>query len=465
MKKSAVFFLMLFAGIVLSGYSHKPRSDLAEYKRLPLSRRVDRLAQAGKDFYLRRKYEHALSIFSTILALDEDNLEAKMWINKVKNRLNREQNEKRKQNLYKKYGRLYPEEMIYHNWNWGPTVGHFEVKYSEPKPYNPPKREFHPTASDEEIKEQKQKAEKSGKAEDYFELAMRYWSRKMQTKALTAYFKAKEIDPQILARDDELLLASAIEDSREKISDGQAGGKEYFTSGQLGMIQGDRKMAVKHLLNASVLDPNLKSEVSGLIASFIVSPAAKEISVPPELFSYRQAYVYNNDQDMLYLQLTGLPRENNLIFPVDVAFDLAAVEKIEIKSDDAVFVYALPGIDGSARLWFAVPPKNKFAEYKIRAIIYLNREKKKWLDLSNYSMLEGQPDNWAYIIGSEFNFGEHVPQGEYEKNFDGIQVTGYHLALTDGKGPQISFSNFTEPLPGDANIWELMTANSDVFDL
>jgi tetratricopeptide (TPR) repeat protein len=465
MKKSVIFFLMLFTGILLTGYSPKPRSDLAEYKRLPLNRRIDRLAKAGKDFYLRRKYEQALSIFSTILALDEDNLEAKMWINKVKNRLNREQNEQKKQNLYKKYGRLYPEELIYNNWHWGPSVGHFEVRYSKPRPYNPPEREFHPTASDQEIKEQLQKAEKSGKAEDYFELSMRYWSRKMQDKALKAYFKAKEIDPQILAKDDELLLANAIEDSREKISDGQAGAQEYFTSGQLGMIQGDRKTAIEHLVNASVLNPELKNKVAGLIASCIVSPAAREISVPPELFSYRQAYVYNNDNDMLYLQLTGMPRENNLIFPVDVAFDLEMVDKIELESDDVVFAHALPGIDGATRLWFTVPPRNKFAEYKIRAIIYLNREKKKWLDLSNYSMLEGQPENWAFVIGSEFNFGEHIPPGDYEKNIDGIQVTGYHLALSDGKGPQVAFSYFTEPLPQKADIWKLMTENADLFDL
>lgn len=456
MKKLTAVFTIFVAGLLLVGYTPRPYSDLAEYRRTPMSRRIDRLQKAGEDLYLRRKYEEAITVFENILALDKSEMKAKLWITKARARLNREQNEQKKKNLYKRYGQLIPKEMTYHNWHWGPSVGHFEVKYSEPKPYVPPVRKVHPRASDEEIKEQEAKAKKTGLAEDYFELSMRYWSRKEKEKAIKAYFTATRIDPAILANDDEMLLSTANAQAREKIENATPTAEDYMISGRLGMIQGDRRKAIDHLVKASRLDANLKSDVSDIIASYIVSPEIERMSIPAEIFSYRQAYVYDKDSDMIYLRLQALPRNGNQIFPIDTTLDLSAVSRIEIVSDDVAFAYALPGIDGSTRLWFVVPEKERFADYEIKVILHVDRSKSRWVDLSNFSIPPEQPDNWSFVIGSEFNFGESLPKGEYEKNLDGVQITGYHLSLSDGKGPYLTLDNFKEPMPKKIDVWKLI---------
>lgn len=458
MNKKFATLLIFCAGFILVGYSPKPYSDVAEYKRLPMSRRIERMQKAGEDLYLRRKYEEALVVFDNILALEKSDMQAKLWITKTRARLVREQNEIEKQSLYKRYGQLIPKEMTYHNWHWGPSVGHFEVKYSEPKPYVAPVRKFHAKASEAEIKEQIAKAAKSGAAEDYFELAMRHWSRKEQDQAIKAYFTAIRIDPEMLANDDELLLATTHESYQELISKGKATPQQYLTGGRVGMVQGDRRLAIKHLVNAATLQADLKEEASSIIASFITSPGIEPMSIPADIFSYRQAYVYDQNKDMIYLRLVGMPRNRNLIFPLDVTFDLGSVSKIELQSPDCVFAYALPGIERSARLWFVLPEMEADREFEIRVVLHVDREKNKWLDLSNFSIPLEQPDNWALVVGSEFNFSESLPEGEYKNNVDGVQIVGYHLSRSDGKGPYLALENFKEPMPKQLDIWKLLEA-------
>ncbi|MFZ5951787.1 MAG: hypothetical protein ACOYXC_13840 [Candidatus Rifleibacteriota bacterium] len=456
MNKKLAIFLVLISGLMLVGYTPRPYSDLAEYRRLPMNRRIERLQKAGEDLFLRRLYEDAIVVFEDILALDPSDMKAKLWINKSRARMLREQNEIEKQNLFKKYGKLIPREMIYQNWHWGPSVGHFEVRYSEPKPYVPPERKFHAKASDEEVKEQEKKAQASGLAQDYFELSMRYWSRKEKDKAIRAYLNAVQIDPEVLANDDELLLASASDDFHGLTQSGKATAEQFLTGGRIGMIQGDRRSAVKHLVKAATLDPKLRDEASSVIASFIASPGIEPMSIPADIFSFRQAYVHDKDSDKVYLRILGMPRNLNQIFPVDVTFDLSAVTRIEIQSPDLAFAYALPGIEGSARLWFVLPDKGPEAEYEIKVVLHVDRERSKWLDLSNFSIPAEQPDNWSFIIASEFNFGEGMPEGEYKKNVDGVQVAGYHLTRSDGKGPYLALENFKEPLPKPVDVWKLI---------
>ena len=456
MNKKLAVFLVFCAGLMLVGYTPKPYSDLAEYRRLPMSRRIERMQKAGEDLFLRRLYEEAIVVFEDILALDKSDLKARLWINKAKARMMREQNEQEKQKLFKKYGQLIPKEMTYFNWHWGPEVGHFEVKYSEPKPYVPPERKFHPRASDEELKLQNEKAKKSGLAEDYFELSMQHWSRKEQDEAIKAYFTAVRIDPEVLGNDDELLLATASDDFFSLFDSGKATARQFLTGGRIGMIQGDRREALKHLVHAATLEPKLKEEVAPIIASFITSPGIEPMTVPADIFSFRQAYVHDKDSDKIYLRIVGLPRNGNLIFPIDVTFDLNAVSRIETNSKDLAFAYALPGFDGAARVWFVLPEKKPGREYEIRMIMHIDRSKSNWLDLSNFSIPFEQPDNWSFVIGSEFNFGESLPEGEFKKNFDGIQVNGYHLSRSEGKGPYLAFEYFKEPMPKQVDIWKLL---------
>lgn len=421
-----------------------------------MSRRISRLQKAGEDLYLRRKYEEAITVFQTILALDESDMSAKLWMTKTRARINREKNELKKQELYRKHGQLIPKEMIYHNWHWGPSVGHFEVRYSEPKPYVRPERKFHPRATDEEVAAQKKKAEASGSAEDYFELSMRYWSRKEQEKAVKAFFTAVSIDREVLANDDELLLTTVNKEVRELIESEKAKPADYMDGGRVGMIQGNRKEALQYLINAARLKPDYKDDVSKIIASYITSPEMEQMSMPADIFSYRQAYVFDDDADMIYLRIVGMPRQNNYIFPLDITLEHAAIKDIKIVSDDLAFAYAMPGIDSSARLWFVLPRKKDYYEYELKLIIYVDRKKTKWVDLSNFSIPPEQPDNWSFVIGSEFNFGESLPAGEYEKNIKGVKVAGYHLSRSDGKGPYLDLNNFIEPMPEKVDIWELI---------
>lgn len=458
MKKILAILISFSAGLFLVGFTPRSYSDLAEYKRIPMRRRIERFQSAGEDLYLRRKYEDAIVVFENILALDKHDLKSKLWITKAKERLLRERNEQEKKNLYKKYGQLLPKEMTMQNWHWGPSVGHFEVRYSKPKPYVHPVRKVHPKATDAELKEQDKKAKNSGNAEDYFELSMRYWSRKEKDKAIKSFFTAAKLDPEILANDDELLLSEVNAEIQEKLASDNPTANDYITSGRLGMIQGDRKLALKHLINSAVLNPKLKEDVSTIIASFIASPEIDSMSVPADIFSYRQAYVYDKDSDLIYLRLLGLPRNGNQIFPLDVTYDMGSIKKIELISKDVVFVLGFPGIGGAARLWFVLPEKKQYENYEIKVVLHMDRTQAKWVDLSNFSVPLEQPDNWSFIIGSEFNFSADLPKGEYEKNIDGVRVAGYHLSRSDGKGPYLAFDSFKEPMPKKMDIWNLMDA-------
>jgi hypothetical protein len=213
---------------------------------------------------------------------------------------------------------------------------------------------------------------------------------------------------------------------------------------------------VQNLISASRLDKELKNEVSKIIASYVVSPEVKQSIVPPDIYSYRQAYVFDEDADMIYIRIVGIPRGNRLVFPLDITFDLKAIKKLEIASNDLAFAYAMPGQDKAARIWFVLPEKEEFAEYDLRLIAYVDRDYNTWIDLSNYAIPPEQPDNWSFVIGSEFNFGEMIPQGEFEKHLDGVQVTGYHLSRSEGKGPYIDLSYFKEPMPKEVDVWEFI---------
>lgn len=457
MKRTLLFLLVFSFGLMLVGFGPRPYSDLAEYRRLPLETRITRLQSAGEDLFMRRRYEDAIVVFQTILALDAGDLKAKLWVTKAESQLLLERNELNKKALYQKYGHLTPKDKIYENWHWGPSVGHFEVRYSKPKPYVPIVRKLRPKASDAEVAAARKKAEASGDAADHFELAMLHWSRREQDKALKAFFDAYTINPEILSKDDEYMLSTISDDVDEKTAVGKATANDYLISGRLGLIQGDRRRAVSHLVKASTLDSKLKESVKRELGAFIATPQVDMVSLPPDFFSFRQAYVYDKGTDKLYMRMILMPKNHTQVVPLDLMMKPECIKDIEMASKDVAFVFQQPGIDESLRLYLVLPEKDaEFPEYEVKIALTLDREKSTAFELSNYALPPGQPDNWSFVISSEFNVSESMAKGDFEKSLDGMKISGWHLAVTAGKGPYIPLDSFKEPLPKAVDIWKII---------
>lgn len=463
MKRTAVFLLVFSIGFLLVGFGPRPYSDLAEYRRLPLETRINRLQSAGEDLFMRRRYEDAIGVFQTILALKSDELKAKLWMTKAQSQIALEKNEVAKRALYQKYGHLTPKDKIYENWHWGPSVGHFEVKYSEPKPYVPKVRKLRPRASDSEIAAAKKKADASGSAEDLFELAMLYWSRRDQDNALKAFFDAFAVNPEILGKDDEYMLSTISEEVDAKAATGKALGKDFLVSGRLGLIQGDRQRAVNHLVKAAATDPKLKDVVRKELALFIATPQVEIVSQPPEIFSFRQAYVFDKGADKLYLSALIMPKGGIQVVPIDLMLRPESIKDIEVVSKDVEYAFAQPGIDDYVRIYAVLPEKKEeFSEYAVQLVLTIDRANSRAFELSNFAMSVDQPDNWSFVISSEFNVAESMARGDFEKSLDGLKIYGWHLQTTEGKGPYIPLDSFNEPLPRQVDIWKILENGGEV---
>lgn len=459
MRRALISVTFLLAVTMLVGFT-RPYSDLAEYKRLPQETRISRLQAAAEDLYRRRRYEDAIVVFDTILALDESDLKAKLWIAKARTEIKRERDELNKQERYRRYGQLIPKTKDHLLDD--KELGYFEVRYSEPKPYVPPVRKIRPPASEAEINAQKQKAEKSGEAADYFELAMLHWSKKEAEPALKAYFKAVSLDSEVLAQDDEQLLMTVSAEVEKRIAGDKVSATEYLDSGKLLMVQGELRRAVSHLVKAAELDAKTRQEASDILLTLIESPQIELISAPPDLLGFRQAYVFDKDADTVYVRVTLIPKKRGQIVPIDVTIPADAVDKIEVKSKDAVMAFGKPGVDNALRIWAVLPEKeDEFAEYELRLALNIDRKILNYIELSNYSLSLDMPDNWSFVIGSEFNFSENMPKGEYEKNLEGVQISGYHLPVSEGKGPTLLLSDFKEPLPRQVDIWKIIETGGE----
>lgn len=460
MKRALTLLGFMTIFVLLVGFSPRPYSDLAEYKRLSQETRISRLQAAAEDLYKRRRYEDAVQVFETILALNESDLKAKLWVVKARTAIKRELDELNKQERYRRYGQLIPktkDDLID-----GAALGYVEERYAEPKPYVRPVRKIRPPASAGDIKEQAAKAEKSGAAADFFELAMLHWSKKEAEKALKAYFKAVALDSEILALDDEQLLMTVSGEVEKRIEDGKVAGEEYLDSGKLLMVQGELKRAVSHLVKAAQFDKKVAQEAADIVLTLIESPQIELLSAPPDLVGFRQAYVFDKDADIVYVRATLIPKKRGQIVPVDITIPAVAVNKIETMSKDAVMAFGKPGIDEFLRVWVVLAEKeDDFSEYEVRLAINLDRNILNYLELSNFTLAAEMPDNWSFIIGSEFNFSSNIPKAEYEKNIEGLQISGYHLTTSEGRGPTLLMTDFKEPLPRKVDIWKIIETGGE----
>lgn len=475
MKKSAYFISLIAAGVLLVGYcpncdGPRPYSELATYKRLPVADRVEGLMKAGKDLFLRRRYEDAKSVFQMALDMDKKCLDAKMWISKANCMLEQEQNEEKKKALYAKWGHLTPIDRIYENWRWGPEVGHFEVRYSEPKPYVPAVRKFRPKATDNEIKDALKVYKESPTAENAFELAMKYWSQRKKTEAVKYYFEAVDLNVEILGNDDEYMLSMISEELEAKQEKGTLTADEYMTLGRLALIQGNQKDGIKSVIKASEINKNLKKAAGDVLNAFVAQASALDLSsLPSEIYSFRQAYVFDKDNDSVYMRIVLSPRNKNLLVPVDTSIPDKCIKDITVVSNkDVLYVFNKAVIDEASRLYLLLPEKDgEFPEYEVKLIVNLKRGdgSEPGIELSNFALPPEQDDNWSFIIASEFNKKEGVEIGNYEKVDNGVRVSGYHLATSKGKGPYVPFQNFSEPLPSKTDVWRIIESKEDDMSL
>ncbi len=467
MKKSILLLCLFVTGFMIVGYGPKSYSDLAPYKRIPTKTRIESLLKAGNDLFLRRLYNEANSIFKMVLDLDKNNLDAKMMMTKINNVYERERNEENKKALYQKWGHLTPIDKIYTNWHWGPEVGHFEVRYSEPKPYIPAVRKFRPRATDEEINEALNAYKKSKTADNAFELAMRYWSQRKEPEAIKYYFEAADLSSDILERDDNYMLSMITEELEEKINKGSNNPQDYYNHGRLALIQGNTKDGIRNLIKAVKMDKKLISYAKNYIDKYITEDFKEIMGIPAEIYSFRQAYVFNKNKDMVYLRLIICPMNKRQLIPIDTTIPASFTGDISIESKDVLYVYKKKGIGDSIRLWLALPEKEgNYPEYHVKLIINLKRgteydEDGGGVELSNFGLSSEQLDNWSFVISSEFDNTDPTLPGDYEKVENGVRIHGYQLWATDGKGPYISFRDFSESLPSDANIWKIIENKED----
>jgi tetratricopeptide (TPR) repeat protein len=455
MKRSYLVIILALFFLGMVGFTPERGSDFAEYRRLPMKTRVERMQKSGEDLFLRRRYEDAIKVFDTVLALRSNDLKARLWRTKAEQELVKERNDAEKQALYEKYnGHLIPEDRIYGNWNWDPSIGHFEVRYSEPKPYVRPVRKLRPYATDADLNKAVKKAG-SGKLEDLFEVAMLYWSRKDRDNALKYFHQAYGVSPEVLMLDDEMMLITIINEIEEKSEKGSASAQDLYELGRLQLIQGDRAMGISSLVEAASLDKKIAGAVDRIISDFIESPQLELVTSMPEYYAFRQGYVYEAKGDYLYIYLCLQPRNHEQVVSLDYHFPLEIIEEITPESKDCVFAYVKETEDKAVRFWYVLPRKSVVeGYYEIKAKVKLKRDKAENFELSNFALSEIH-DNWSFVIGKDVNFAS-IPNGENEYQERGLRVSGHHLPLYSGRGPYIIFADFTEALDGAVDVWGMM---------
>ncbi|OIP26267.1 hypothetical protein AUK22_06955 [bacterium CG2_30_54_10] len=449
---------MLFGAMVaLSGFSPAgPSPDLQQYQRLPLSVRLTRLTNAGIGLFNRRRYEDAITVFESIFTLDPKNLGAFFWIRKCRDVLNRERSEWVKADLYRKRGSLTLKESKYDNWVWGPTVGHFEVRYSKPKPYIPPVRMRHSKASDDQIVKARE-ATVGGDPEKLFELAMLLWSRGEKDPAIDAYESAMEKDPEIAGRDDEGLLATVADELAKELAKGLPSGeagKQFMQAGRLSRLQGDPQGMIQNLVKAATLDPQLQDKIKNYLEEFVTSGKTAFLMKVPDIFSFRQAYVFEDDEDRLYLKTTFSPGTPFPMAPIDLMFDWTAIKGVDLVASDVLFAIMDPTVKDFTRLWLVPKIKDKaFPTFLAKLRVRVDKDRLSSLDLSNVNVSPDLPDNWCVIVGTDSSFGVGFPTPEFEDSENSLKIKAFQLGRTNGRAPSLTLRDFHIPAQKPLDMW------------
>lgn len=443
--------LVLLPGYRNSGYD----PNLEQFSRTPLSVKLSRLLKAGEEKVMQRRFEEAQAIFEAMLELDPRNLEATFWMKKVQERLKREANERFKAEMIRKKGSLQIKESLYDNWVWGPMVGHFTIRESKPKPYVPPVRKVHPRASDDEVGKA-EKAAESGKASALFELAMVRHSRAEDNKALDAYEQAVISDPTLLGQDDEGLTAGLLDRAQRALESGKITPEERLRAARVNLLQGDHSDAVIGFIKAASKDATIKPIVQRNLEALVNSGKTDFLLRPPELFSFRQAYLWDNSEDSVYLRIQFRPTSPHFLIPIDLPFEARAIKTIESRSNDILFVINDPAPPEGTRLWLAVKdPGDEVPTVEAKLVLRMHPARVTLLDLSNYGAPADLADNWTVVMGEPTSYPPGFPPGHVEKQDGKIMVRAYRLQTTNGKGPVLDLRDFRKSLGATVNPWKV----------
>lgn len=430
--------------------------DLTYYSRTPLSVKMSRLFSAGQDLFNRRRYEEAQAVFESMRTLDEHDLLSVFWVKKCRERLDREANEKRKSDNLRQTGRLFPKEDVYTNWHWGPEVGHFEVRTSKPKPYVEPVRKVRARAGDADLAKAKSAAGSSPDA--LFELAMVHWSRKENGPALDALEKAADLNPDVLARDDEGLAAAAHDELQAAMEKGKPAPAQLLRAGRVAILQGDLPEAFRALIRAATEDEKLIGDVKPLMQKLVDTGKTEFLFRAPEVWTYRQAYAFENDEDRLYLKLAMAPRAPVPMAPLDLMFERGAIGSVDVLDSDVLFTLVDPAATETTRLWIVGKYRESDGPTEVngRLVFHFRKDGLSFLDMSNFNAAPELPDNWSLVVGAEGAFSPGFPPAELEKTENGVTIKAFQLRMNTGKGPVLSLTELRRPLAGAVDVWKMM---------
>jgi hypothetical protein len=358
----------------------------------------------------------------------------------------------------RRHGGLTPKELTYVNWFWGPEVGHFEVRYSEPKPYVPPVKKVLPKVSDADLTEAKAKAQGGG-APEWYDLAMALWSRHEMEPAIAAFEKAAAADPEILGRDDWGLMAAAHATLVGPLETGKIDAKQRLLAGRMALIQGDLPMAVDQLIRAASGDQGLRDQVRDYLRSMVAAGRTSFLFQAPEFTSFRQAFIIEKNEPRIYLHASLQPSTPHLMVPLDLTLEPEFVQKLEVVSPDVLLAIPDPNVaTGSTRIWLALKHKDEeWPTWGAKTVTLLDPAKADWIELSNYNVNPDMTDNWSTVIAPETVFGMNFSAGSIDKIDQGVRFAAFQLRLTTGKGPWFSIREFSAaPMPREIDVWSIM---------
>lgn len=447
--------LCLIIGLFLVGFSSN-NPDLSQYQRLPLRVRLKRLLHAGRELFLQRRFEEAMAIFEVMDEIDPRNLDSLLWRKKCEQQIFRENNELLKTEIIKRQGSLRTKESGFENWVWGPTVGHFEIRTSKPKPRIIPPKKIRPPASDAELQAATEKA-KSSDPEALFELAILHNTRQELQSGINAFEKAVEQDPGILAKDDEGLTAKVLGEFEEALIHGRATPEQRMLAAKVAFLQGDWAQTIRQFIKAGSKDPALKTAAEAGLRRIIETGKTEFLQRLPEITLFQQAYSHEGNKDKLYLWIQFAPKNSLYLFPFDFEFEQAAIKEIKVNSPDILAVIPDPFTIDTTRLWvIGKDPDDRERSFNFKAEITLDESVISELDLSNYLVESTLPGNWSYVFGERDSFYPGFPIPKVEKEENGLVLKAFQLSYSHGKGPIVYLPDFRKPGKTKVDVWAKM---------
>ncbi|MBI3037937.1 hypothetical protein HYY75_02640, partial [bacterium] len=261
----------------------------------------------------------------------------------------------------------------------------------------------------------------------------------------------------IMAKDDEGLTGLVEERTRKGLESGNLTPSDRLLAAKVALLQGEFFDSLMHFVKAASQDDSQKKNAEEGFIKILNSGHYEFILKPPDVISFFQAYVFEDQEDRLYLSAQFRPPSPIFVVPFILSLEGNAVKSVENLSKDILFAMPDPNLSGTEtfRLWVA--GKNIGDEvpiFELKAILHLDSSKTNYLDLSNFITSPEVTDNWSAVVGASESFSISFAAPNYDREENGVLVKGYQLSLSDGKGPMLSLNSFRKPLPQKIDIWK-----------